>query len=154
MANYDPGFVAFMQDLLEAAKAKLYGFDGITPNLNYTKDVNPQYDPRTKYYLKGTYKDEKNEYVGDYTPLMGQKETTPNRYPNLPRFNQSEIDRKAKPFIGERETLEDYMRRMSVSDIPENLLVRDGEGRIIGMVQPPKPKYVIPDRRGSQFFAP
>ena len=46
------------------------------------------------------------------------------------------------------------MRRAAVSDIPENLLVRDGEGRIVGMVQPPEPQYVIPDRRGSQFFAP
>ena len=134
-----------MQNLLEAAKAKLSGFDGIIPNLNYTKDVNPQYDPRTKYYLKGTYKDEKGDYVGDHTPL-------PRRYAEMPEPDLSGYEQK--PFKTNRETLEEYMNRISVSDIPENLLVRDGEGRIIGMVQPPKPTYVIPDRRGSQFFAP
>ena len=36
----------------------------------------------------------------------------------------------------------------------ENLLVKDDKGRIVGMVQPPPPTYMIPDRRGSQFFAP
>lgn len=154
MANYDPGFAAFMQDLLDAAKAKLYGLGGVAPNRKYTTDVNPEFDPNTKYFLKGTYRDEKGEYAGDYTPLLGQKENTPDRYPNRPEFNEREINQKTRPFIRERETVEDYMRRAAVSDIPENLLVRDGEGRIVGMVQPPEPQYVIPDRRGSQFFAP
>ena len=142
------------EDVLRAAEAKIRGLDGLLPSMYYTKDTNPEYDPNTEYFLRGTYKDPKGDYVGVYTPLLGQKETTPDRYPNLPKFNQSEIDRKATPFIREKETVEDYMRRAAISDIPENLLVKDDEGRIVGMVQPPPPTYRIPDRRGSQFFAP
>ena len=144
MANYDPGFAAFMQDLLEAAKAKLYGFDGITPNLNYTKDVNPQYDPRTKYYLKGVYKDKKGDYVGDYIPLPGRYAEMPE--PDLSRYEQ-------KPFKTDRETLEEYMNRISVSDVPENLLIKDDKGRIIG-IEKERTIYQIPDRPPTQTFAP
>ena len=144
MANYDPGFAAFMQDLLEAAKAKLYGFGGVFPNFNYTKATNPQYDPRTQYYLKGVYKDKKGDYVGDYTPL-------PERYAEMPEPDLSRYEQK--PFKTDRETLEEYMNRISVSDVPENLLIKDDKGRIIGMKKE-RPTYQIPDRPPTQTFAP
>ena len=47
------------EDVLRAAEAKVRGLDGLLPSMYYTKDVNPEYDPNTEYFLKGTYKDQK-----------------------------------------------------------------------------------------------
>lgn len=137
-------FEMLMRDLLELAKSKLVGLDGLFPNPNYTLDVNPQYDPRTKYYLKGTYKDERGDYVGDYTEI-------PRRYAEMPEFDTSRYEQN--PFKTDRETLEEYMNRVSVSDIPENLLIKDDKGRIIG-IEKENTIYQLPDRPPMQTFAP
>jgi hypothetical protein len=146
VTEYGPGFGELIQDLLDIARAKMYGLGGILPSRGYTKEVNPQYDRNTDYSLRGVYKNKAGDYVGDFSPLP--------REAKLPEFDTERYEQKTKPFISERETLEDYMRRISVSDIPENLLVKDDEGRIVRMVQPPAPSYALPDRRGAQFFAP
>ena len=132
------------EEVLKAAEAKIRGLDGLSPNMYYTKDVNPEYDRNTEYFLRGTYKNPEGKYVGDYSPL-------PRRYAEMPEPDLSRYEQK--PFKTDRETVEEYMNRISVTDIPENLLVRDETGRIIGMKEP-RPTYAIPDRRGSQFFAP
>lgn len=116
------------------------------PRRGYTADVNPQYDRNTDYSLKGVYKNKAGDYVGDFSPLPREAE--------LPEFDVEGYNYKNIPFTPEQETLEDYMRRVSVSDIPENLLIKDAEGRIVRMVQPKAPTYAIPNRRGAQFFAP
>ena len=135
VANYDPGLATFMQDLLDAAKAKLFGLDGVLPSRNYTKDPNPEYDPNTEYFSRE---------FGDYSPL-------PRRHTEMRQFDEGRYEKPS--FKTDRETLEDYMNRISVTDIPENLLLRDDTGRIIGMREP-RPTYILPDRRGSQTFAP
>tara|TARA_Y100000356_G_C11252508_1_gene288003 strand:+ start:479 stop:898 length:420 start_codon:yes stop_codon:yes gene_type:complete len=132
------------EDVLKAAEAKIRGLDGLRPNKYYVQDVNPEYDPNTEYFLRGTYKNSEGNYVGDYSPL-------PRRYAEMPVPDFSRYEQK--PFKTDRETVEEYMNRISVTDVPENLLIRDESGRIIGMKEP-RPTYVIPDRRGSQFFAP
>ena len=132
------------EDVLRAAEAKIRGLDGLLPNKYYTKDTNPEYDPNTEYFLRGTYKNPKGDYVGDYSPL-------PRRYAEMPEADLRKYEQK--PFKHPRETVEEYMNRISVTDIPENLLVRDDTGRIIGMREP-RPTYKIPYRGGSQTFAP
>ena len=131
-----------VRDLLELAKGKLYGLDGLFPNRNYTMKV--PVDESIEYYLKGVYKDNKGDYVGDYTPL-------PERYAEMPEPDLSRYEQK--PFKTDRETLEEYMNRISVSDVPENLLIKDDKGRIIGMKKE-RTIYQIPDRPPTQTFAP
>lgn len=143
MAGHKSEFEMLMLDLLELAKGKLFGLNGLYPRHSYTKRVDPQHDPRTKYYLKGVYEDKKGDYVGDYTPL-------PERYAEMPKPN---LRYDQKPFKTDRETLEEYMNRISVSDIPENLLIRDDKGRIIEMKKE-RPAYQIPARGSAQTFAP
>ena len=135
-------FEMLVRDLLELAKGKLYGLDGLFPNRNYTMKV--PVDESIEYYLKGVYKDKKGDYVGDYTPL-------PERYAEMPEPDLSRYEQK--PFKTDRETLEEYMNRISVSDVPENLLIKDDKGRIIGMKKE-RPIYQIPDRPPTQTFAP
>ena len=131
-----------MRDLLELAKSKLYGLDGLFPNRGYTMKV--PVDESIEYYLKGVYKDNKGDYVGDYTPL-------PERYAEMPEFDTSRYEQN--PFKTDRETLEEYMNRVSVSDIPENLLIKDDKGRIIG-IEKGNTIYQLPDRPPMQTFAP
>ena len=131
-----------VRDLLELAKGKLYGLDGLFPNRNYTMKV--PVDESIEYYLKGVYKDNKGDYVGDYTPL-------PERYAEMPEPDLSRYEQK--PFKTDRETLEEYMNRISVSDVPENLLIKDDKGRIIGMKKE-RTIYQIPNRPPTQTFAP
>ena len=131
-----------VRDLLELAKGKLYGLDGLFTNRNYTMKV--PVDESIEYYLKGVYKDKKGDYVGDYTPL-------PERYAEMPEPDLSRYEQK--PFKTDRETLEEYMNRISVSDVPENLLIKDDKGRIIGMKKE-RTRYQIPDRPPTQTFAP
>jgi len=135
-------FEMLMRDLLELARGKLYGLDGLFPNRNYTMKL--PVDESIQYFLKGVYKDKKGDYVGDYTPLPGRYAEMPE--PDLSRYEQ-------KPFKTDRETLEEYMNRISVSDVPENLLIKDDKGRIIGMKKE-RPTYQIPDRPPIQTFAP
>jgi len=135
-------FEMLVRDLLELAKGKLYGLDGLFPNRNYTMKV--PVDESIEYYLKGVYKDKKGDYVGDYTPL-------PERYAEMPEPDLSRYEQK--PFKTDRETLEEYMNRISVSDVPENLLIKDDKGRIIGMKKE-RTRYQIPDRPPTQTFAP
>jgi len=135
-------FEMLVRDLLELAKGKLYGLDGLFPNRNYTMKV--PVDESIEYYLKGVYKDNKGDYVGDYTPL-------PERYAEMPEPDLSRYEQK--PFKTDRETLEEYMNRISVSDVPENLLIKDDKGRIIGMKKE-RTRYQIPDRPPTQTFAP
>ena len=135
-------FEMLMRDLLELAKGKLWGLDGLFPHRGYTMKV--PIDKSIEYYLKGVYKDKKGDYVGDYTPLPGRYAKMPE--PDLSRYEQ-------KPFKTDRETLEEYMNRISVSDVPENLLIKDDKGRIIG-IKKERPTYQIPDRPPTQTFAP
>ena len=135
-------FEMLVRDLLELAKGKLYGLDGLFPNRNYTMKV--PVDESIEYYLKGVYKDNKGDYVGDYTPL-------PERYAEMPEPDLSRYEQK--PFKTDRETLEEYMNRISVSDVPENLLIKDDKGRIIGMKKE-RTIYQIPNRPPTQTFAP
>ena len=135
-------FEMLMRDLLELARGKLFGLDGLFPNRNYTMKV--PVDESIEYYLKGVYKDNKGDYVGDYTPL-------PERYAEMPEPDLSRYEQK--PFKTDRETLEEYMNRISVSDVPENLLIKDDKGRIIGMKKE-RTIYQIPNRPPTQTFAP
>ena len=123
------------EDVLRAAEAKVRGLDGLLPSKHYTKEVNPEYDPNTEYFSRE---------FGDYSPL-------PRRHTEMRQFDESRYEKPS--FKTDRETVEEYMNRISVTDIPENLLVRDDTGRIIGMREP-RPTYVLPNRRGSQTFAP
>lgn len=152
MADQTGRLAGIFEDALNYAKGQLFGLNGVIPLRSYTTRIPGDYDPNVEYYIKGIKRsdDKKSRtgYENEFDPYP--------RAIDPPEFNIKGYQRKNRPFLPDRETFTNYLRRTAVSDIPENLLVRDNKGNIISVIgmEEPDEAYAFPDRRGAEFFAP
>lgn len=152
MADQTGRLAGMFEDALNYAKGQLFGLKGFIPSPRYTTRIPGDYDPDVEYYIKGVTKTDDDENPTGY---INESSLYPRRT-DLPEFNIRGYQRKNRPFLPDRETFTDYLRRTTVSDIPESLLVRDDNGNIISVIgmEEPDESYAFPDRRGAEFFAP